>query len=610
MHAVEFYSIDSAGNTETVRTGSVRIDKSGPTSGSDADAFWHADHATLSLTATDALSGVDAIKYRVAAGAVTTYAGPFAVSADGMTAVSFWGVDAVGNVGVTNTSTVQVDRNPPVTGSNADSAWHKPPCALVLTPVDTESGVASTLYSLDGTAAQPYLPGITVSKEGTTTLSYRSTDAVGNAEGTATVLLKIDATPPVTSCDATAAYLNTAVVHLTPVDHLSGPEATYYSTDGSFPSRAYSGACTITADGTTTLRYYSVDTAGNAEAAQSAIVRVDHTPPVTTSSADSSWHGGTVSVSLSATDPLSGVAGIWYKVGAGSITTYTVPFNVSTEGTNTVLFGSADRTGNQESTETAYVKIDKTRPSTTYETTTTPATVTLKPTDTMSGAAGTWWRKNGAGAWTAGVAVGTVIASDTLEFYSTDAAGNTEMTRTASFPASSTQPVRYEQSDGKLGYTGAWSEYVNANMSGGSYWFLNSAGRITVSFTGTGIDWITPKSSSYGIANVTLDGNSAVQVDLYASSNQYKQKVYSVSRTQRRAAHAPDRLDRHEERGVEQHLRRRRCVRRHGLPHGVDERTVADDALRADREPHPLRRHLDHVQHRCPVERQLRVDGH
>jgi beta propeller repeat protein len=101
--------------------------------------------------------------------------------------------------------------------------------------------------------------------------------------------------------------------------------------------------------------------------------RIPSDSPMTTYSLASSlppnnngWYRSDVSISLSATDNLSGVAKTEYRINEGNWTIYTGPFALSTEGTNTIEYQSTDRDGNIEQTKSLQVKIDKTTPITTH----------------------------------------------------------------------------------------------------------------------------------------------------------------------------------------------------------------------------------------------------
>ena len=86
-HTVVFWSVDPAGNTETQQSVSFKIDGQAPTttasvSGSSGANGWFTGNAQVTLTAADALSGVDKTHYTIDGGATQTYAGPFTVSGD------------------------------------------------------------------------------------------------------------------------------------------------------------------------------------------------------------------------------------------------------------------------------------------------------------------------------------------------------------------------------------------------------------------------------------------------------------------------------------------------------------------------------------------------
>ena len=96
-------------------------------------------------------------------------------------------------------------------------------------------------------------------------------------------------------------------------------------------------------------------------------LQLDVTPPVTTSTADSAWHRGAVTVTLSATDALSGVAYTRYRVDGAGWQTGT-SFLVSGDGVHGIDFYSVDNAGNPEAVKSAQVKIDGTAPTGTVTT--------------------------------------------------------------------------------------------------------------------------------------------------------------------------------------------------------------------------------------------------
>jgi len=150
-------------------------------------------------------------------------------------------------------------------------------------------------------------------------------------------------------------------INLTTTDNQggSGVKEIHYKLTGAQPDeKVISGSSVqviISSEGTTNLTYYSVDNAGNTEAAKSLVVKIDKTPPTITSVVSPQanlfgWNNANVTVSFSASDSLSGVS------------TVTSPVTVTTEGANQQIVGEAvDLAGNKAATS-VIVNIDKTPP--------------------------------------------------------------------------------------------------------------------------------------------------------------------------------------------------------------------------------------------------------
>ena len=181
---------------------------------------------------------------------------------------------------------------------------------------------------------------------------------------------------------------------------------------------------------------------------------VDTTPPNTIATplpanAFSSWASSDVTVTLSATDASSSVAWTHYSLNGAAEQSGTV-FVISVPGTTTVGYRSQDGLGNAETTHTQTVRVDKQAPSTSA-----PGilakyysgggkTITLARSDSLSGVANTYWRIGG-GSYAVGssVTVPSVAGSYTLEYYSTDVAGNIEGVHSALFDVINTYTLHY-----------------------------------------------------------------------------------------------------------------------------------------------------------------------
>lgn len=92
----------------------------------------------------------------------------------------------------------------------------------------------------------------------------------------------------------------------------------------------------------------------------------DVTPPVTTCTLDGNLQGGVyvsdVTVTLNATDDMSGVNYTMVKVDSGAFEEYSAPFVVSDDGDHTIAFYSVDLAGNQEDEQTVEFTIEHPQP--------------------------------------------------------------------------------------------------------------------------------------------------------------------------------------------------------------------------------------------------------
>ncbi|MDP4144710.1 MAG: hypothetical protein Q8936_09580, partial [Bacillota bacterium] len=167
---ISFYSVDKAGNKESVQTIYVKIDKTAPVTTSNAPADWSKDNVTINLTAADNLSGVANTYYSID-GSDYLQGTSFTIQSEGVHKVSFYSVDAAGNVEAVNSVYVKIDKTAPVTTSNAPADWSKDDVTINLTSADNLSGVTNTYYSIDGS---DYLQGTSfiIQSEGVHKVSF------------------------------------------------------------------------------------------------------------------------------------------------------------------------------------------------------------------------------------------------------------------------------------------------------------------------------------------------------------------------------------------------------------------------------------------------------
>jgi parallel beta-helix repeat protein len=121
-YTLYYYSVDLAGMTEQINEAAFRIDHDTepPTTTHSLNGImgnndWYISNVTITLSATDAGSGVDEIYYKLDSEAWTVYAGPIVVSTDGQHQISYNATDNLGNMEATNGPfSFKMDKTAPV----------------------------------------------------------------------------------------------------------------------------------------------------------------------------------------------------------------------------------------------------------------------------------------------------------------------------------------------------------------------------------------------------------------------------------------------------------------------------------------------------------------
>lgn len=89
----------------------------------------------------------------------------------------------------------------------------------------------------------------------------------------------------------------------------------------------------------------------------------------------------------------------------------------------------------------------------------------------------------------------------------------------------------FEETDPALIYSGTWSAFTNAALSGGAMKYSGQTGaKAEFTFNGKGIKWIAAKANQLGKAKVYIDGVLQTTVDLYSLTAKAKQTVYQKTR--------------------------------------------------------------------------------
>jgi hypothetical protein len=201
-HLLEYRSIDGAGNAETYKGLTLKLDTRAPettaaTRPQRTVGTWHDGPVTVSLQAVDGTgSGPDTTEYRMDGGAWQAYDGAFAVERSGVHTVDYRTTDIAGNVEPTQSLTVRVDGTAPVTtaliNGEAPQNTYTGATRIVFTREDGDgSGAVATEYRLDDGGWTEYSGAFDVDQAGGHRVDYRSRDAAGNVENYRTLLFAI-----------------------------------------------------------------------------------------------------------------------------------------------------------------------------------------------------------------------------------------------------------------------------------------------------------------------------------------------------------------------------------------------------------------------------------
>jgi hypothetical protein len=155
---------------------------------SAVNGYYNVD-PTVTLNADDTGGpGVAATMYQIDNGGWQTYQGSFQITGDGDHTLQYYSTDDNGSVENTNTMTVDVDTTPPVSSIQFSpipvNGATQGAATATISATDNVSGVATTMYQIDGGGWQTYSGQFQITDPGNHTIQYYSTDEAGNVEST------------------------------------------------------------------------------------------------------------------------------------------------------------------------------------------------------------------------------------------------------------------------------------------------------------------------------------------------------------------------------------------------------------------------------------------
>lgn len=315
------------------------------------------------------------------------------------------------------TNSFQVDSSKPTTAWDKDTnSWYTSNQTVALTCYDDGSGCLSTKYRLDTDSTigvtygawQAYTVPFAITDDGSWALDFNSTDVIGNVGDTNTMFLFLDKTAPVTDHNAFNWETEwfSADVNINffcnennrEADANSGCSLLSYGivgdtnywigwgTDGNI-------GIPITADGNTEIFFYSNDTVDNNETSTYLNIGIDLTAPSTSWDGDhNAWKIVDQNIHLTCHDESSGCLSTKYRLDTnkfngiswGEPQVYDTNILITADGNWAIDFNSTDNVGHEGDTNTFYVLIDKTVPTTHHPVPSISiATTTANPTFTL-----------------------------------------------------------------------------------------------------------------------------------------------------------------------------------------------------------------------------------
>jgi hypothetical protein len=511
---ITYTSVDKWGNWDTTHTASVLWDAAPATSltvtdGTLGDNDWYVTPITFTLPATDPGSGVASTFYSLDGATATAYTGtPVTISGVGTHVVEYWSVDGRGTPEVPHkTATLKVDTVRPKVTTDL-KRYYEGQANLNLSAEDTMSGPRTlrmyleseadgVIWSWHETGDATAGPGIAGEGEyifgydaidnaglkaypsGSEPLFHFTIGAISTPESSATASPAPDLYGWYRSAGPTITITATDTAGGLPG---SGVFATYYRIGST--TATYTAPFQVSAQGTITVEYWSVDNVGTEELPHKRkVVKLDSVAPTVTHDGVA-YYEGADTITVIGHDSTSGVWRAEYRLDeAGGSTSgpdgAPVSFAVGAIGPHSFEYFSTDYAGNSSAygpypSFSYFVGVVSTP-----ETTLTGGVpggwvsgnvpISLVATDTDggqpgSGVANIKWRYLPSGSMntvTGATAAFSVSAqgTSTIEYFATDNVGHAEAPQTAIVRIDKTGPVLTD--DRLPGYSGVLDSTLN-----------------------------------------------------------------------------------------------------------------------------------------------------
>jgi len=374
--------------------GFVLDELSPPSTACSYDNMWHTSDFPIDLNASDEKSGVLDTYYRINNGATLSVSsnGQPTITSEGINnTLEYWSMDnagneenhtilteikldkaepAVGNLFRTPAGDVEPDGEVSIEGNVTDLISGVKDVRLFYHTNDSPSWLdfSMTFNETNGLFEYtiPMQSQDTLVEYKITAFDYAGNEVTEDNEGQYYAYAVIPKFPSILILSPENKTYNVGNILLTfTVDRLVSWIG--YGLDGE-TNVSISGNTTLTdlSEGLYRIVIYANDSTGDMGASNAEYFTIDMTPPVTSNNYDDIWHSADFSITLSATDDISGVKETFYRINGGIIENGSLvgqPTITSEGANNTLEYWSIDNVGNEEQYHfLTNITLDKTPP--------------------------------------------------------------------------------------------------------------------------------------------------------------------------------------------------------------------------------------------------------
>jgi hypothetical protein len=340
------------------------------------DVYYFGEKLMVEFSASDATSGVEATYYSINGSPYKEFKSDIEFNEEKLYELKYYSVDHVGNAEEPKSIQIKIDITKPSTKLTADPDQYQdiisPRTKFTLDAVDENSKIKNTVFSLDSGTWYNYHAPVVISglKEGEHTISYYSTDYVGNEELKKEYSFYLDKTAPMVVDELIG---NTFIangkeyssgrskIKLTAMDNKAGVKEIRYSiNDGEF--QVYTQPFYLSKSGKLKIQTFAIDNVNNQVinailTNKSSISYVDLSGPTLGHkfvganfvSKDTAYITKNTKISLAAKDDASGNNRIEYSIDNKDIVTYESPFLINDEGAHSITYSAYDNVDNSSS---------------------------------------------------------------------------------------------------------------------------------------------------------------------------------------------------------------------------------------------------------------------